>query len=287
MASYVLIDDYLDVVSLRLQHRTDAADLRDELADHLLESTDRARSRGLDREAAQKSTLDRFGDPHTVAAMLAAVPTKGIDMVQTLGRSAGILCLVSAALWVAVIFVGPFGLVSYLDKSTSEGEVPWQSLVQALAVLVTGVALIALNLRSSNRMDALTGVALVAAFIAFLASFFGPWLFLGWGIYLAAALAITIARLSGDPAVKGIVSALLLVIAPLLAVVGSIVGLQALVWDAAPGDPTNLDIQQSGLITFLGAGSIALVIAVGFIVLGLRLRAATAPMSAQEPAALA
>jgi hypothetical protein len=287
MAEYALIDSYLDVVSRRLEYRPDAVDLRDELADHLLESATRAIAAGLDRESAQRSTLDRFGDPNIVAGMLAAVPTKGIDMVHTLGRSAGTLALISAALWIVVIFAGPFGLVSYLDKSTTEGEVPWQSLVQALAVLVTGVALIALNLRSSKRMDALTGVVLVAAFMAFLVSFGVPWLFLAWGLYLAAALAVTIARLSGDPAAKGIVSALLLVIAPLLAVAGSIVGLQALAWDAAAGNPTSLDIQQSGLVTLLGAGVIALVLAVGLAVLGLRMRGATAVMSVQEPTAFA
>ena len=278
MAEYALIDSYLDVVSRRLEYRPDAVDLRDELADHLLESATRAIAAGLDRESAQRSTLDRFGDPNIVAGMLAAVPTKGIDMVHTLGRSAGILALVSAALWVIVIFA---------DTSTSEGEVLWQGIVQAIAVLATGVALVALNLRSSNRMDALTGVVLVAAFMAFLASFFVPWFFLAWGMYLAAALAISIARLSGDPAAKGIVSALLLVIAPLMLMVGSLVGLQALGLDAAAGDPTSRDIAQAGLVTLLGAGVIALVLAVGFAVMGLRLRGATSVMSAKEPAAFA
>ncbi len=287
MAEYALIDSYLDVVSRRLEYRPDAVDLRDELADHLLESATRAIAAGLDRESAQRSTLDRFGDPNIVAGMLAAVPTKGIDMVHTLGRSAGILALISAALWVIVIFAGPFGLVSYLDTSTSEGEVLWQGIVQAIAVLATGVALVALNLRSSNRMDALTGVVLVAAFMAVLSSFFVPWFFLAWGMYLAAALAISIARLSGDPAAKGIVSALLLVIAPLMLMVGSLVGLQALGLDAAAGDPTSRDIAQAGLVTLLGAGVIALVLAVGFAVMGLRLRGATSVMSVKEPAAFA
>ena len=287
MAEYALIDSYLDVVSRRLEYRPDAVDLRDELADHLLESATRAIAAGLDRESAQRSTLDRFGDPNIVAGMLAAVPTKGIDMVHTLGRSAGILALISAALWVIVIFAGPFGLVSYLDTSTSEGEVLWQGIVQAIAVLATGVSLVALNLRSSNRMDALTGVVLVAAFMAFLASFFVPWFFLAWGMYLAAALAISIARLSGDPAAKGIVSALLLVIAPLMLMVGSLVGLQALGLDAAAGDPTSRDIAQAGLVTFIGAAVIALVLATGLGVMGMRLRAATSVMSVKEPAAFA
>ena len=136
VASYVLIDSYLDVVAQRLAYRKDAADLRDELADHLLESADKAERSGLDVESAQQSTLDRFGDPQLVAAMLAAVPTKGIDMVHVLSRSAGILAIIAAALWLTLIFFGPFGLVDYLDSTWSTDEYAVQSLVQTLTVVV-------------------------------------------------------------------------------------------------------------------------------------------------------
>jgi hypothetical protein len=286
MAEYALIDSYLEVVSRRLEHRSDAVDLRDELADHLLESTDRARARGLDRESAQRSTLDRFGDPHIVAGMLAAVPTKGIDMVHTLGRSAGVLALISAALWIVVIFAGLYGLIDYLDRTWSTDEYMWQSIVQTLAILSTSVTLVAANLRHSHRLDALTGVVLAAAVVATLVSFGFGWAFLSWGIYLAVALAVTVARLSGEPEVRGIVSAALLIVVPVLLVIGSFFGLQALVSEAdAP--LTSLVERQIDLGMFIGTAVIAVLLASGLAVMGLRLRAATALLSVKEPAAFA
>jgi hypothetical protein len=286
MAEYALIDSYLEVVSRRLEHRSDAVDLRDELADHLLESTDRARARGLDRESAQRSTLDRFGDPHIVAGMLAAVPTKGIDMVHTLGRSAGVLALISAALWIVVIFAGLYGLIDYLDRTWSTDEYMWQSIVQTLAILSTSVTLVAVNLRHSHRLDALTGVVLAAAVVATLVSFGFGWAFLSWGIYLAVALAVTVARLSGEPEVRGIVSAALLIVVPVLLVIGSFFGLQALVSEAdAP--LTSLVERQIDLGMFIGTAVIAVLLASGLAVMGLRLRAATALLSVKEPAAFA
>lgn len=195
MASYALIDGYLEIVSHRLAHRDDATDLRDELADHLIESTDRAVGSGVDAESAQRSTLDRFGDPHIVAVALAAVPEKGIDMVQWLGRSAGTLSLVSAVLWIAVIFGGPFGLADYLDSTWSTGEYVAQSVVQALTVLTSGLALLGMNLRSFPRPDALTAVVAVAGLIAFLVSYLFAWAFMGWSMFLAVGFAMVGLRL--------------------------------------------------------------------------------------------
>lgn len=285
MAEYALIDSYLDLVTRRLEHRTDAADLRDELADHLFESTDRARARGLDPDTAQRSTLDRFGDPTLVAAMLAAVPTKGIDMIHALGRATGILSLVASALWVAVIFGGSFGLVNYLDRTWSTDEYFLQSIVQGLAVLVTGGAMIGLNLRVANRVDALTGVVIAAAILAFFFSFVLAWAFLAWGVYFAAALAVTIARSTREPGVNGFVTALLLVIVPVLLLIGSFAGLQALVSEAS--QPLNSIVErQLELAMFSGSGAISVLLAAGFAALGLRLRGATATRE-REPAAFA
>ncbi len=286
MAEYALIDSYLDVVSRRLEYRPDVVDLRDELADHLLESANRAIAAGLDRESAQRSTLGRFGDPNIVAGMLAAVPTKGIDMVHTLGRSAGMLALVSAALWIVVIFAGSYGLVDYLDRTWSTDEYMWQSIVQTLAVVSTSVTLVALNLRHSHRLDALTGVVLAAAVIASLVSFGFAWAFLLWGTYLAVALAVTVARLRGEPEVRGVVSAALLIVVPVLLVIGSFFGLQTLV--SEEGAPfTSLVERQIDLAMFIGTAVIAVLLATGFALMGLRLRAATSVMSVKEPAAFA
>ena len=285
VASYVLIDSYLDVVAQRLAYRKDAADLRDELADHLLESADKAERSGLDVESAQQSTLDRFGDPQLVAAMLAAVPTKGIDMVHVLSRSAGILAIIAAALWLTLIFFGPFGLVDYLDSTWSTDEYAVQSLVQTLTVVVAGVALIAQNLRVAGRVDALTGVVIGSMILAVFLAFAFAWFFLAWGVYFAAGLAVTVARIGREPASRGIVSVLLLLIAPILLVGGSLFGLQALAFTSQQ-PMTSLAVRQLDLGLLLASGLVCLVLAVGFAVLGLRLRG-TQAVRADQPAALA
>lgn len=286
MADYALIETYLDVVARQLEHRSDAADLRDEIADHLLESADRARGAGLDLESAQLATLNRFGDPHLVAAMLAAVPTKGIDMVHALGRSVGNLAIIAAALWLALIFFGPFGLVDYLDKTWSTDEYAVQSLVQAVTVFVAGLALIAQNLRVAGRVDALTGVVIGSMFLAVFLSFAFAWFFLGWGVYFAAGLAVTVARMSRERAVNWVVTTLLLVVVPILLVIGSMVGLQTLV--AASDQPlTSLAQQQLDSGLFLASTVLSVMLAAGYAVLGLRLRSTPVVGTDQQPAAFA
>jgi len=286
MAEYALIDAYLEVVARRLEHRKDAAELRDELADHLLESTHRARTSGLDPESAQRSTLDRFGDPHIVAAMLAAVPTKGIDMVQALSRAAGILAIIAAVMWVAVIFAGSFGLVSYLDRTWSPQEYLWQSIVQAVAVLITGIAVVAVNLRFTGRVDALTAVVIGAMFLAFFFSFGFAWAFLSWGVYFAAGLAITIARISREPAARGTVAALLIVIVPVLLVIGSFVGLQTIM-DEASQPRSTFDEDRLDLALFIAQGVVCVLVAAGLAILGFRLRKVTAILADRGPAVFA
>jgi len=271
MADYALIDSYLDTVSRRLEYRPDRDDLRDELADHLLEATDRAHRRGMDNDAAQRSTLNRFGDPTVVAAMLAAVPTKGIDMIHNLSRAAGTLALLAAAVWLAAIVGGSFGLFNYLDRTWSTDEYLWQSIVQSVAVLVTAVALIGLNLRSAGRVDALTGVVIAACTIAFALSFGFAWAFMAFGSFLAAALAITIARMAN--AASRSVRALLLVIVPIVLVAASFVGLQLA---ATPGSPlTSLDQSRLDFGMFIGYSAIAILLTIGLGILGLRLRQST------------
>lgn len=283
MAEYPLIERYLDTIAGRLEHRSDAADLRDELADHLLESTLRAHNSGLSAEAAQQSTLDRFGDPNLVATALAAVPTKGIDMVHTLSRSAGILSLIVVALWLAVIFAGPTGLVNYFDRTLSDDEYLWQSSIQAAAVLVTGVALVALNVRVAGRVDALTGVVIGTMLFALVISFLFAWFFVGWGVYLAAGLAITIARMARTSPVSAPVAALLLFVVPILLTFASLAGLQLTAGEGT-GQLTSLDQSRIELILFIVQGAISALLAAGFAILGVRLRGTTPPVPERETA---
>jgi hypothetical protein len=270
MADYTLIDTYLDVVGRRLAHRSDANDLHDELADHLFESAERAEKGGLDGESAQRATLDRFGDPHVVAALLAAVPTKGIDMVHTLGRSAGILTLGAAALWLGVVLFGPFGLVGYLDPSWSTNGYVVQRTVQGVAVVVSGLAFVAQNLRVAHRVDGLGGLVIGAMLIASVLAVGFSWMFFSWGVYFAVGLAITISQAGRERVGRGAVPALLLVIAPILLVAGSLAALQM---TGAIGDRplTSVAFQQLNSALLVANVFVCLALAVGFALLGARL----------------
>ncbi len=280
MADYALIDNYLDVVTHHLSHRPDHDNLRDELADHLLESTDRAREQGMDGDSAQRQTLERFGDPSTVAALLAEVPTKGIDMIHTLGRAAGALALLAAVLWLVVILAGSFGLIHYLDNSWTQVEYLWQSIVQATAVAATSLALVGFTLRSVGRVDALAAIVIASCAFAFALSFAFAWAFLGWGTFLGVALAVTIARMSQTASRS--VRALLLVLAPLVLVIGSFVRLQLAVRD---GQFTSLDQSRIDLALFIAYAAVALVLAAGFALLGVHMRRTSVALT--EPTAMA
>lgn len=272
MADYALIEEYLDIMSRRLAHRRDALDLRDEVADHLLESVDVALAGGLDREFAQRTALDRFGDPHIVAGMLAAVPTKGIDMIATLTRTAGALLVTAAVAWILVIVMGPNGLVDYLDQTWSVAEYNVQAVVQGLAVALTGLALVAVNVRVANRVDALSGVVIVAMVLTLLLALALAWSFLSWGVYLAAALAITAARVGNTGAGAGIVSVLLLWVVPISLVVGSLLSVQ---FFAAQGSVplSSADEKAAELVMFAVSGVSSALLVAGLAVLGFRLRA--------------
>jgi lysylphosphatidylglycerol synthetase-like protein (DUF2156 family) len=272
VADYALIEEYLDIVSRRVAHRRDALDLRDEVADHLLESVDVALAAGLDRDFAQRTALDRFGDPHIVAGMLAAVPTKGIDMIATLTRTAGALLVTAAVAWILVIVMGPNGLVDYLDQTWSVAEYNVQAVAQGLAVALTGLALVAVNVRVANRVDALSGVVIVAMVLTLLLALALAWSFLSWGVYLAAALAITAARVGNTGAGAGIVSVLLLWVVPISLVVGSLLSVQ---FFAAQGSVplSSADEKAAELVMFAVSGVISALLAAGLAVLGFRLRA--------------
>ncbi|MGK2853834.1 MAG: permease prefix domain 1-containing protein [Microbacteriaceae bacterium] len=276
MADYALIEEYLDVVSRRLAHRRDAIDLRDELADHLLESVDVALAGGVDREFAQRIALDRFGDPHIVAGMLAAVPTKGIDMIATLSRAAGAFLISAAVAWILVIVLGPTGLVGYLDQTWSVAEYTLQALAQGIAVALTGLALVAVNVRVANRVDALTGVVIVAMVLTLLIAFVFAWSYLAWGGYLAAALAITAARVARTEAGAGIVSVLMLWVVPTSLVVGSLLSIQFLAFQGSV-PLTSADERTAELVMLVAGGVVYALIAAGMGVLGFRLNAQKVP----------
>lgn len=221
MADDSLIDAYLATMDRQLAHRRDAAELRDEIADHLHESVARFTTLGLDPHHAQRSTLDRFGEPHIVAALLSAVPTKGIDMINLLGRAIGVLSILTALSWVAAMIAYPVAFGEPLIPDSTDGNA-FGSAVVTVAALLTGLTLVALNIRSAGRVDALTSIVIVTGLLASTIAGAMPWAVPIWLLVLAVGLAVTFARDTESPLGRGWVSIALLIVAPLGILLGSL-----------------------------------------------------------------
>jgi hypothetical protein len=221
MAEYPLIDAYLATMDRQLSHRRDALELREEIADHLLESVARFTSLGLDPHHAQRSTLDRFGEPHIVAALLSTVPTKGIDMINALGRAIGVLSILTALSWVAAMVTFPIGFSDALIPTTDSGAAI-ASATAAAAALLTSLTLVALNIRTAGRVDALTSIVIVTGVLASTVAGAMPWAVPIWLLVLAVGLAVTFARDTRSPLGRGWVSVALLIVAPLGILLGGL-----------------------------------------------------------------
>lgn len=287
MAEYALIDAYLESLGEQLTHRRDALDLRDEIADHLYLSVETSTARGVDVSQAERTTLDRFGEPHLVAALLAAVPQKGIDMISTLSRAAGPLTLIAALAWVAVIIAGPSGFVAYFDRTWSTDEYLFSALPMGLAVLATGIAVIALMVRATGRLDALVGIVIASMVVALALSVLFAWAYFAWAVYLAVGLAVGIARAERTAEARGIASALLVIVVPALLVVGSMLSILGLSPDATVGW-TSLNVAQFELAMLAITSGVWALLAAGLAIVGVRLVAAQRTIATgHQPSALA
>ncbi len=173
MARYALIDGYLDTMRTEIRWRRDLDDLVSEMEDHLYSTVERLLASGVEPKAAQRDTLDRFGEPKVLAAVYASNNTGGIAVPTKNTIRAGTFALASAALWItaaAVIFsVG--------------GSEDWQGayLVFSIAVLAAGVLGLLAAVGVSKRLGGLgttgmiglvtTGVGVVASVIAWAVPF--------------------------------------------------------------------------------------------------------------------
>ena len=100
MAEPDLIEAYLIDLHRCLRFRHDADDVVAEAEDHVREAVERLCRSGADPIAAQRITLERFGDPVVVARALSVTAHGGIAMPTAFTRAAGTAALASALAWV-------------------------------------------------------------------------------------------------------------------------------------------------------------------------------------------
>lgn len=136
MARYALIDGYLDTMRSEIRWCSNLDDLVGEMEDHLYSTVEGMLATGTDPDAAQRATLDRFGEPKFLAALYASTHSGGMAVPTTTTIRAGTLALTSAAFW--LISAGVVSLALFGDRS-GDGSDAWHGVYVLLAASV-GIA---------------------------------------------------------------------------------------------------------------------------------------------------
>lgn len=165
MAQYALIDGYLDTMRSEIRWRNDLDDVVSEMEDHLYSTVEHLVTRGFESDAAQQTTLDRFGEPTVLAAVYASTPTGGLAVPTQFTKRAGLFALVAGGLWL-------LGSVVYLLLMISDdgGALNWQTYYAAFsAVLLSAGVLTVLSMVGvSKRSGGLGAVAIAGLAIMIL-----------------------------------------------------------------------------------------------------------------------
>jgi len=268
MADYFLITRYIFVFDEAVHTRSDAADLSDELRDHLIEATDRLRRSGLDLETAQRTSLTRLGDPALIARMITAVPAKGSIMYAFFTRGTDFFTLAAAVLWVASAAAIPLtqpGILPAWNPNTYTITI----LFIAGALVASSLALLAVHIRLAGRLDPLAVTVSVILALAVISSLIAGWFFASWLILLMMATAMTLSRAWDTPVGTGVAARILLIAWPLIALV-TLIGYLAMT-SFGLGDPSpNADLYVAIALAIL-----CLVYSAGMLALRPRLRTAT------------
>lgn len=191
MAEHALIDGYVGELRRVLRRHRDAADLADEVADHLLSNVRAWQDRGVDPDDAQRRSLAAFGDPELIARTYAVERRRGLEVPTRLTRAAGRLLFAAGAAWM-------WGLLLLLSSGVADRSRPWEGLPVTLYALGAwplwvGSFAMCVGLVGVYRRHGGGGwvpiVALVLVALGALTSI-APWLLLGWVPALAAGGAL-------------------------------------------------------------------------------------------------
>jgi hypothetical protein len=132
MARYGLIDGYLDTMRTEIRWRRDLDEIVSEMEDHLYSTVEVLLASGVEPRAAQRATLDRFGEPDVLKAVYASTPTGGIAVPTKNTIRAGTFAIAAAVLW--LVAAASYVLGNALDN--------WDDAdyyIFSVAVLVAGV----------------------------------------------------------------------------------------------------------------------------------------------------
>ena len=159
MARYALIDGYLETMRSEIRWRRDLDDLVSEMEDHLYSTVEHLLATGLEPSAAQRATLDRFGEPEAVAAVYASTNNGGLAVPTRTTRRAGTFAFIAAGAWLAA--AGAYALETIFADQ-------WQVYygVFSALILVGGVFTLLTMVGLGKRLGGLGSVGIVALAIA-------------------------------------------------------------------------------------------------------------------------
>lgn len=159
MARYALIDGYLDTMRNEMRWRRDLDDVVYEMEDHLYSTVEALVTRGSEPESAQRTTLDRFGEPKVLAAVYASTNNGGLAVPTRTTRRAGTFAFIAAGAWLAA--AGAFALETIFADQ-------WQVYygVFSALILVGGVFTFLTMVGLGKRLGGLGAVGIVALAIA-------------------------------------------------------------------------------------------------------------------------
>jgi hypothetical protein len=200
MARLDLIDTYLATLAERIRWRSDLEDVMAEAEDHLYTTVERLTALGSSVEAAQMTALHRFGRPDLIATAYARTSHGGLAMPTRFTHSGGTLALASAVLW--SVTLAAWWLAGAAGMAPSDPELTAAYLIYgvgAATLLGAGVTLVVSMLAIDQRhggLGALGKIGLAVIGVSVVLSL-AAWVFLGWGIALAAGTAIFAAAMRG------------------------------------------------------------------------------------------
>ena len=175
MARYTLIDGYLDTMRTNIRWRRDLDDLVSEMEDHLYSTVEFMVSRGIETDAAQRTTLTRFGEPDVLAAVYASTDSGGLAVPTIFTKRAGTFALFSAGLW--LIAAGSYLFTDVFDNWDQSDY--W---LFSAAVLAAGILGLLAMIGVSKRLGGLGIAGMVGLVITGIGVFVSlvAWMLPGW-----------------------------------------------------------------------------------------------------------
>lgn len=160
MARYALIDGYLDTMRSEMRWRRDLDDVVYEMEDHLYSAVEHLVTRGTKPTDAQRTTLDRFGEPRVLAAVYASTNNGGLAVPTRTTRRAGTFAFIAAGSWLAA--AGVYALETIFDNDQWQG---YYAVFSAL-ILIGGVFTLLAMVGLGKRLGGLGAVGTIALAVA-------------------------------------------------------------------------------------------------------------------------